>query len=147
LFWSPDSAFIGFVIQGSLKKVPVNGGPSETLATFRRPGFRGSWGRAGKILLADNAGALQYVPEGGGAPVDVANAVPGEPRLAATVPARRPPIPLLRGRWKIERHSCRCARQRNTAEAARVRQHGCEVRASDSLPGRAATSCSSGKPL
>jgi Tol biopolymer transport system component len=81
LFWSPDSAFIGFVIQGSLKKVPVNGGPSETLATFRRPGFRGSWGRAGKILLADNAGALQYVPEGGGAPVDVANAVPGEPRL------------------------------------------------------------------
>jgi len=73
VFWSPDSAFIGFVVQGRLKKIPVTGGPPQTLATSTRPGIRGTWGRNGVILVADTAGTtLQSVPDGGGTPVTVA---------------------------------------------------------------------------
>jgi tRNA A-37 threonylcarbamoyl transferase component Bud32 len=82
IFWSPDSAFIGFFAQGRLKKISVNGGPPQTLAAMMRPGMRGTWGRNGVILLADAAGtSLQSVPDRGGAPVAIANAAPPEFRF------------------------------------------------------------------
>jgi len=43
-FWSPDSRWIGFFVQGKLKKVPVNGGPAQSLcdAGGRRAAARGA---------------------------------------------------------------------------------------------------------
>ena len=81
VFWSPDGAFIGFVTQGKVKKVAVNGGPAETLATIPGTGPRGTWGH-GTILLAAAAGSrLQRIPEAGGEPIDVGNPAPGESRF------------------------------------------------------------------
>ena len=40
LFWSPDSNFIGFVAQGRLKKVSVNGGPAQTIRQRACPTLR-----------------------------------------------------------------------------------------------------------
>ena len=80
VFWSPDSASIGFIAQSALKKVSIAGGPAQTLAASVGPA-RGTWGRNGEILIARGPGtALQRVPEAGGAAVDVTKAV-GDPRF------------------------------------------------------------------
>ena len=71
IFWSPDSTFIGFVAQGTLKKVAINGGPPQPLTGA--PGrTRATWGREGVILLTTGAGSpIQRLPESGGVPVAV----------------------------------------------------------------------------
>jgi Tol biopolymer transport system component len=67
-FWSPDSRWIGYFAQGKLKKVPVTGGPSQTLCEAA-DGRGGTWNREGVIVFApDPNGALKRVPAAGGAP-------------------------------------------------------------------------------
>src|SRR5262249_19249597 len=57
-FWSPDSRYIGFFMQGSLKKISVSGGPAQTLC-FAPDGRGGSWSREDVILFSpNNFGAL-----------------------------------------------------------------------------------------
>ena len=53
-FWSPDSRFVGFVAGGKLKKVPVAGGPVQTLADVPSAAD-GAWGPDGTILLDGRA--------------------------------------------------------------------------------------------
>jgi Tol biopolymer transport system component/tRNA A-37 threonylcarbamoyl transferase component Bud32 len=78
VFWSPDSAFIGFVAGGKLKKVSVTGGPPQNLADV--PGIaRATWGRAGVILVAPGpVSPIQRVPAAGGVLVPVTKPEPGE---------------------------------------------------------------------
>jgi serine/threonine-protein kinase len=67
-FFSPDSQWIGFFADGSLKKIPVNGGPPITLCAADEA-FGGSWGIDDTIVFADATGsALSRVSAAGGAP-------------------------------------------------------------------------------
>ena len=66
LFWSPDSNSIGFVAEGKLKKVSINGGPPQTLTDVLNS-TRASWGRERVIVMAPGPGApLSRLPEAGG---------------------------------------------------------------------------------
>jgi Tol biopolymer transport system component len=49
-FWSPDSRFIGFFTRGKLKKVPVRGGPAQTICDAPT-GLDGTWGADDDILF------------------------------------------------------------------------------------------------
>ncbi|MDA2938906.1 serine/threonine-protein kinase [Acidobacteria bacterium AH-259-A15] len=65
-FWSPGSRFIGFFSRGKLKKVPLSGGPSQTLCDAPT-GRGGSWNREGTIVFNPHwGGPLQYVSAAGG---------------------------------------------------------------------------------
>jgi eukaryotic-like serine/threonine-protein kinase len=78
LFWSPDSSSIGFVADGKLKKVSVNGGPPQTL-TDMLDSARATWGREGIILIAPGPGTpIRRLPETGGVSVPLTKPGPGE---------------------------------------------------------------------
>lgn len=68
-FWSPDSRWIAFFSDDKLKKIPVNGGPVQTLCDAPT-GRGGTWGRGGVIVFAANNGnnGLSRVSETGGSP-------------------------------------------------------------------------------
>ncbi len=68
LFISPDSAWIGFGSGGQLKKVPVDGGPVETIVVMDAPTSRGAtWGQDGSVVFATTNGTtgLQHVKANG----------------------------------------------------------------------------------
>jgi len=83
-FFSPDGAWIGFVQQGQLKKISVDGGAAVTLTGAQ--GFGGaSWGEDGDIVYSvPPTDGLRRVADGGGASEGVA-ALP-EGYLAFTNP-------------------------------------------------------------
>lgn len=54
-FWSPDDTYLGFFAEGKLKKVPLAGGPPQTLATVTA-GRGGSWSPKNLILYTPDAG-------------------------------------------------------------------------------------------
>ena len=67
-FFSPDGQWLGFFAGGKLKKVSVSGGAALTLGDAASPGGA-SWGSQGMIGFASTQiGALQEVPDAGGAP-------------------------------------------------------------------------------
>lgn len=67
-FWSPDSRFLGFVAGGKLKKVDVNGGPSQTICDAPS-GSDGTWGASGTILFDGRSNdPILRVPAAGGVP-------------------------------------------------------------------------------
>ncbi len=67
-FFSPDGQWVGFFAGQKLKKVSVNGGAALTLSDAVYS-YGASWGSQGMIAFAPTtAGALQQVPEAGGAP-------------------------------------------------------------------------------
>ena len=72
LFWSPDSAWLGFFAQGKLKKTSVDGGPPQTLCDAPA-GRGGTWNRDGVIVFAPGTGALYRVSAAGGVPAPVTN--------------------------------------------------------------------------
>jgi Tol biopolymer transport system component len=70
-FWSPDSRFIAFTADSSLKKVPATGGPAETIAASPAD-YGGTWNRDGVILFSSGPGsAILRVPSAGGSPTPV----------------------------------------------------------------------------
>ncbi len=67
-FWSPDSRYLGFVAGGKLKKVPLAGGPPQTLADTPT-GSDGSWSTTGVILFDGQSNdPILKVPATGGTP-------------------------------------------------------------------------------
>jgi Tol biopolymer transport system component/predicted Ser/Thr protein kinase len=63
--WSPDSRFVAFFVGDKLKKVPVAGGPAQTICDA--DGADGSWSTRGEILYDGEATApLMRVPAAGG---------------------------------------------------------------------------------
>jgi Tol biopolymer transport system component len=70
-FFSPDGAWLGFVTQDAVKKVPVGGGLAQTIVSEPRPDA-GDWGRNGMVYFTSRAGgrdgltALSRVPATGG---------------------------------------------------------------------------------
>ena len=84
-FWSPDSRFIGFFAGGMLKKVNLSGGPAVVLCAAP-DGRGGSWSSGGDIVFAPTMnGALQRVPDSGGAPVPLTTLLTGK-EVAHRVP-------------------------------------------------------------
>ena len=70
-FWSPDSRFIAFTADSSLKKVPATGGPAETITASPADGG-GTWNRDGVILFATGRGSpILRVPSAGGSATPV----------------------------------------------------------------------------
>ncbi len=67
--WSPDGLWIGFFADGRLKKVAVDGGQPQTIASV--PGFQdASWGSSGVIIFRaeQSPAALSRISASGGEP-------------------------------------------------------------------------------
>ena len=76
-FWSPDSRYIGFFAEGSLKRIEATGGPAVTLcATTEIMG--GAWNRDGVIVFSPGAGTLMKVPATGGTATPATTLTGGE---------------------------------------------------------------------
>jgi len=87
LFWSPDSASIGYFVPGKLKKVALTGGPSQTLCDAA-DGRGGTWNKDGVIVLSPGPGAPPIrVSAAGGTPVPlVLNGIDGFERYPVFLP-------------------------------------------------------------
>jgi serine/threonine protein kinase len=67
-FWSPDSHSLAFFNDGQLKRVAVNGGPTQAICVAPA-GRGGTWSPSGVIVFASSAEtALSQVAASGGAP-------------------------------------------------------------------------------
>jgi len=81
-FWSPDSEWLGFYANGSLKKVAVAGGVPISLCDV--PSFNSaSWGRDGVIIFAFGLGVrginpIKRVSASGGVPTDTTVVIEGD---------------------------------------------------------------------
>ncbi len=70
-FWSPDNKFLGFFQNGKLKKISVNGGPTQSIADAS-DGRGGSWSTLGEIVFSPSYGSAVFkVSEAGGTVVQV----------------------------------------------------------------------------
>jgi hypothetical protein len=87
LFWSPDSAFIGYFVPGKLKKVALTGGPPQTVCEAA-DGRGGTWNNDGVIVLSPGPGApLMRVTAAGGTPVPLRlSGIDGLERYPAFLP-------------------------------------------------------------
>ena len=67
-FWSPDSSQLGFFSGGKLKKIPIGGGPAQTICDAPT-GSDGSWSEDG-VILYDGRGMdpIMRVSAAGGIP-------------------------------------------------------------------------------
>jgi Tol biopolymer transport system component len=70
-FWSPDGRYVGFAVQGKLKKIEVSGGPAQTLCEVPGSITAGTWSRDGVILFSTAANGIFRVSQAGGVPVEV----------------------------------------------------------------------------
>jgi serine/threonine-protein kinase len=70
-FFSPDSAWIAFVADGRIKKVPAAGGPAAAICDLPAgPFWGGSWAEDGTIVYAARGGIFS-VPAAGGTPSQI----------------------------------------------------------------------------
>ena len=65
-FWSDDSRFLGYFTQTRLKKIAVDGGPSQTITELSSTPRGGTWSRNGVILMAMAGSAILRVSADGG---------------------------------------------------------------------------------
>ncbi len=71
-FWSPDSQFLGFFADEKLKRVPVSGGPVQTLCEVHASfgsniaGDGGTWNSDGVIVFGAHAQPLRRISAAGG---------------------------------------------------------------------------------
>jgi Tol biopolymer transport system component len=69
-FWSPDSRFVGFGVDGfpgALKKVDTSSGVMQTLCTYNGPFRGGSWNRDNVIVFGAGTNGIVRVAGAGGA--------------------------------------------------------------------------------
>ena len=65
-FWSPDSRFIGFLVQGKVKKIDAAGGLPQPLCEVPGDLVGGSWSRDGVIIFGSASSGLFRVSQAGG---------------------------------------------------------------------------------
>jgi Tol biopolymer transport system component len=86
LFWSPDSRSIGYVANGAIQRLALDGTPPQRVTSI--VGYGGArWTRDGTILYAGARGALLKVPASGGVPAAVTelDAARGDTRHSSPV--------------------------------------------------------------
>jgi Tol biopolymer transport system component len=71
-FWSPDSRYLGFIVDDTLRRIDTNGGPPDTVASLPTATPRsGTWNRHGDIVLGSwgggSGGPMWRVSAAGGA--------------------------------------------------------------------------------
>jgi hypothetical protein len=66
-FFSPDGEWIAFTTDKGMQKVPVRGGPPQSICTAAAVGGGGVWGRDGRIIFGQwpNVGLWSVSAEGG----------------------------------------------------------------------------------
>jgi serine/threonine protein kinase/Tol biopolymer transport system component len=69
-FWSPDSRYIAFYADASLKKIHFAGGAPVVICTSD-PYRGGDWNRDGTILIGYSGSGILKVSSGGGTPIEV----------------------------------------------------------------------------
>jgi serine/threonine protein kinase len=67
-FWSPDSRFITFAVQGKMRKLDVFGAPPQTICDLPKGGGGGTWNKKGLIIFGSTAGPLYRISASGGTP-------------------------------------------------------------------------------
>jgi serine/threonine protein kinase len=75
-FWSPDSRYVGFAVDTTIKKIDTTGGPPETVASVPNTTPRsGTWSQNGDIVCGSwgggSGGPLWRVSQAGGAAIAV----------------------------------------------------------------------------
>jgi eukaryotic-like serine/threonine-protein kinase len=65
-FWSPDSLWIAFFVEGKLKKIPATGGTAQVIADKIADIRGGSWGQEDIILFSDGTSPIKSVSSSGG---------------------------------------------------------------------------------
>jgi Tol biopolymer transport system component len=87
-FWSPDGRYIAFFAENSLKKVPVSGGPAETITPVSGSAdAAGTWNRDGVILYSGDLGSPIFrVPSAGGTPTPATSVDASRHELAHAFP-------------------------------------------------------------
>ncbi len=92
-FFSPDSRWLGFLADGKLQKVPIDGGPAFTIADAPGDVRGASWGDGDVVVFAAaGGGGLSRVSAAGGDPVVLTT-----PDTASGVAAHRWPHMLPGG--------------------------------------------------
>ena len=76
LFWSPDSGFIGFFVDGKLKRISAVGGAPQTICDAPMS-YGGTWNQNGTILLS-TSNIVHSVSSNGGKPLPVTALKPSE---------------------------------------------------------------------
>ena len=73
-FWSPDSRYVGFIVDNTLRRIDTAGGPPETVASVPAA-TSGTWNRHGDIVLGSwgggSGGPLWRISAAGGAATPV----------------------------------------------------------------------------
>jgi dipeptidyl aminopeptidase/acylaminoacyl peptidase len=77
-FWSADSLHIGFGQERALKRIALDGGPPQSVATLTGNFFGGSWNADDVIVFASTLGPIRRVSARGGDAVDVTAIDEGE---------------------------------------------------------------------
>ena len=75
-FWSPDSRFVGFFADGTLRKIDITGGPPQNLSDVPTSNLGGgTWSSEGTILFSSNHAGGSYlihrIADAGGVPTPV----------------------------------------------------------------------------
>ncbi|HXI02063.1 MAG TPA: hypothetical protein VNI57_02695, partial [Candidatus Saccharimonadales bacterium] len=89
-FWSPDSRYVGFMADGKLKKIPIGGGPPQSLCDAPNL-LEGTWSPLGAILF-DGWGRdpIRHVSPDGGESTPVIEPKSGEKGYTVGLPAFLP---------------------------------------------------------
>ena len=95
-FWSHDGRFIAFFAAGKLKRVDTTGGTPQTLADAPA-GRGGTWNLEDVILFSGQSSSRFRISASGGTVTchDARSRPGGHHPVLASVPAGRPPFPLL----------------------------------------------------
>jgi serine/threonine-protein kinase len=88
--FSPDGQWVAYRVGQILKRVSVDGGPSETIATLPSEILNGvAWSDDGTMILGCSAAGLQRVPAGGGALSALTQPDGGNHRFPQSLPGGR----------------------------------------------------------
>ncbi len=71
-FFSPDGRWLGFIVNGKIQKVPVDGGTPLTICDGADSNRGASWGAGDRIVFSpSNSAPLMIVPASGGMPTPI----------------------------------------------------------------------------
>jgi len=94
-FWSPDSRYVGFIVDDTLSRIDTTGGPPEAVASLPAAAPRsGTWNRDGDIVLGSwgggSGGPLWRVSATGGTAAPLTRVDPAKGEFVHTWPTFLP---------------------------------------------------------